>query len=242
MKKQSAFTLIELLVVICIIAILAGIALPVFGRVTERAHATGCMNNLRQIGIGTAAYLSDHDDMIFKTDDNWPQLLNTDPTSSVPGKYVPNWKAFKSDFDTDQARINATGANTAVSYGININILTQTVGTDAWDGNVAKMDSPSQLIYMAPAYTKSTPSAPAVFAGTAGGATSAATPLKAGGLSAQSFGTHSNGKQINVLYMDSHVASLKFGPVTNVDTFQNTASDEGKKRWLPKMPASAPTP
>ena len=84
--KKSAFTLIELLVVICIIAILAGIALPVFNRVTEKAHATGCMNNLRQLGIGTLAYLSDHDDLIFKAGDKWPELLNTDPATAVPGK------------------------------------------------------------------------------------------------------------------------------------------------------------
>lgn len=232
--KKSAFTLIELLVVIVIIAILAGIALPVFGRVTERAKATEDLNNLRQIGIGTAAYLSDHEDILFKSGDKWPELLNTDPATAVPGKYVPNWKAFRSAFDKREQ----TTTTVPVSYGININILTQTTGADAWDGNVSKMDAPSSLIYMAPVYTRQKANDAPVFTGT-----STATPasqLTPGGITNQSFGTHSNGKQINVLYMDNHVSSIKFGPATNTDSFQNITGDEGKKRWQPKATTATP--
>lgn len=61
MKKppSAAFTLIELLVVITIIAILAGIALPVFNTVVMNAQQTDALNNARQIGIALKCYGND---------------------------------------------------------------------------------------------------------------------------------------------------------------------------------------
>ncbi len=226
--KKSAFTLIELLVVITIIAILAGIALPVFGKVTEKAHAAQCMNNLRQIGIGTAAYLTDHDDQIFKSGDKWPELLNADPASGSPGKYVPNWKTFRSDFDRRPDSV----APPNVSYGINVNILTQSAADGAFDGNISKMDAPSQLVYMAPALSAAIKTAgKAAFTGTSSSPT-VLDPTKLYG------GTHQNYNLINALYMDMHVATLKYGPSTNTDAFSNNSGDSGNRRWLPKLPAA----
>ena len=57
---KNAFTLIELLVVVVIIAVLGGIAVPVYQRVIQGGRATACVSNLRQLGIALNLYLNEH--------------------------------------------------------------------------------------------------------------------------------------------------------------------------------------
>lgn len=54
-KKTAGFTLVEILGVIAVIAILAGLILPVSHRVVASARKTQAMNNLRQIALAASA-------------------------------------------------------------------------------------------------------------------------------------------------------------------------------------------
>ena len=59
-STEGAFTLIELLVVITIIAVLAGIILPVYGSMQNNANKTQSLSNMRQLGAALLSYCGDN--------------------------------------------------------------------------------------------------------------------------------------------------------------------------------------
>ena len=74
-----AFTLIELLVVITIIAVLMGIAFPVFSTIQNQARKTQAKNDVTQIVTAVNAFYTEYG--------KYPTSATTDPTATYgPGK------------------------------------------------------------------------------------------------------------------------------------------------------------
>ncbi len=62
--KHRAFVQNELFIVVAIIAIVAGILFPVFGRARDNVRRRTCQSNLKGISMGVSLYARDFDDFL----------------------------------------------------------------------------------------------------------------------------------------------------------------------------------
>ncbi len=99
--RSGAFTLVELLVVIAVIAILAGMLLPVLGRAKKEALTTSCRNNLHQLGIALQGYATDHDDVLP------PNNYVYDVSTGRPIERHDSWCPGLAPFDLTTSNLQA---------------------------------------------------------------------------------------------------------------------------------------
>ena len=124
-SKKTAFTLIELLVVISIIAILAGIALPVFSEVKIKGDQTKALSNAKQIGTACKIYAVDYSGA-------YPAYTKlADKTEAKTGTYanailstlIPDYLPEKSIFAIGKSKYCKNAGTAKATSPENINIL-----------------------------------------------------------------------------------------------------------------------
>ena len=87
--RRGGFTLIELLVVIAIIAILAAMLLPALAKAKVRAQGISCINNMKQLALGSMLYAGDNQDYI--PCNQGKTVLGSGIIGETPNE--PNWVA-----------------------------------------------------------------------------------------------------------------------------------------------------
>jgi prepilin-type N-terminal cleavage/methylation domain-containing protein len=218
-----AFTLIELLVVIATIAVLAAIVVPAFTRAFESAKATKDMSNLRQIGSATQMYLNDNNN-VFPGSATQTWMLQLEQNQ----KYLSSWRILQSPFDK-RSTSELGDVTTAVSYGINANILPVNVAISA-----DKITKPVTFIVFAPAQQSGTAvSFQGLGNSSAPGVKVLAAASTPGGNA--TGGTHANRRKISAMCADWHVEVMLWsgtGPAFTNTTATATDPD-ATYRWSP---------
>ncbi len=136
MNHKRGFTLIELLVVIAIIAMVASLLLPALSRSKQKAKATLCLNNLKELGVGCELYALDNHDHLPETSHQTASWIGKLADYGLGSVYV--------------CPLDTNGLNRITSYAINDFLTPNPFGAPQLDfSKFTAIPSPSDTFHLA---------------------------------------------------------------------------------------------
>ncbi len=216
--RRVGFTLIELLVVISIIALLAAILFPVFGRARENARRSSCASNMKQLGLGIIQYTQDYDE-------KYPMRSNSAGTLSWRTyiySYIKNSDVYRCpsnlnnniDALQDSASLAEIGVKMKTSYGCNENVFSAQAAVTP----LSAIQKPAELIMVGESTT---------------GDSIIKMDVTTTNVSARSRGPWAGhlGPTANYLFVDGHVKALRPTQTIPGAIFTSTSDNFWVNTW-----------
>lgn len=217
--RNKAFTLIELLIVIAIVAILAGMLLPVLNLAREKARGASCQSKHKQIGTGILMYVTDYDYYSIANETGikgkWgleigPYVGNNESNDTERAKNLVKSKLFRCPSEDGSNDASFGIAELAGGFSIAYNPLcgfSNSNGQFRLKMNRAARPSSTHLVNDSPmGYIKNVPALSGfvsqfLYSQNGFGTVNGIAPLV-------QILPRRHGKNLNVLYLDGHVANV----------------------------------